>query len=223
MNLRRAGLMLGVVVALGLAIWQFPGRLPASSAAAASSAAVGSPAGSTAVDSLSASAQSTLDQVLGPHRSVITASATYSQPTTKLATTYNPKGVAVLNQSGVSSPGYTASVTSNGVSRSVTRSSSAGGQIQRLSVAVVVDSTLRPAPALATIRRTVSAAMGLQVSRGDKITVVALPMAAAVAASNPPLSLAGRVSPYLPSGLAIAAAIALLLFRFLPRRRRQRR
>jgi flagellar biosynthesis/type III secretory pathway M-ring protein FliF/YscJ len=220
MNLRRAGLMLGVVVALGFAIWQFPGQLPASSAPA-SSAASSAVVGSTAVDSLSASAQSTLDQVLGPHHSVITASATYSQPTTKLATTYNPKGVAVLNQSGVSSPGYTASVTSNGVSQSVTRSSSAGGQIQQLSVAVVVDSSLRPAPALATIRRTVSAAMGLQVSRGDKITVVALPMAAVVAASTPPLSLASRVSPYLPSGLAVAATTTLLLFLLLPRRRRQ--
>jgi flagellar M-ring protein FliF len=208
---RQAGITLGVLIAVGFAIWQFPAP---SSTGAPANAAGSATAGATAA--LSAPAQSALDQILGPGHSVITASASYATASTRQSTTYDPKHVAVLNQSSTTQPGYQASVTDNGVSRTVTDTTTAAGAIQRLTVAVVVDATLRPAPKLATIRQAVTAAMGLQRSRGDKITVALLPMPAAAAkagsvASAVPATGAAWFIPYLPSGFGAVVAVALLM------------
>jgi flagellar biosynthesis/type III secretory pathway M-ring protein FliF/YscJ len=174
-----------------------------------------------------------LDAILGPHHSVVSASATYSQPISRLVTSYDPRHVATLSQASATAPGYRSSVTNNGVGQTVTNSSVPGGQVQRLTVAVVVDSSLRPAPKLAAIGRSVTAAMGLQPGRGDKLTVATLPMpAAGPAGSSPPLgagststSLTTTIAPYLRTGFGVTLAAVLLLILIadtLSRRRRAR-
>jgi flagellar biosynthesis/type III secretory pathway M-ring protein FliF/YscJ len=160
---------------------------------------------------------------------VVTASATYSPASSRLSTTYDPKHVAVLAQASASGPGYGSSVTQNGVGRAVTRSSTPGGQIQLMTVAVVVDSALRPAPNLATIGKQVSAALGLKLSRGDRLSVVALPMPGARSATGPASaqpSGPARVTPYLRPGLGVAVAtvlLATLMTDAVAGRRRKRR
>jgi flagellar M-ring protein FliF len=171
-SLQRAGLVICVIglLALGFGYQYVRGQAPS---AAVSVASGGLP---TVADALAAPAQSALDRILGPGRSVVTASATYSAASSRLTTSYQGKQVAPLAQARASGPGYGSSVTQNGVGQTVTRSNVVGGQVQRLSVAVVVDSALRPAPNLVTIRALVSAALGLQPSRGDTLSVVALPL-----------------------------------------------
>jgi len=210
-DLRRAGLVLGALLALGYGVQQIPGPPAAAPVTAA---------GQTSANLLAAPAQSALDQILGPGHSVVTAAATYRQASSKLTTSYAPQRSAVLAQAGVSAPGYTASTTQNGVGQVLTRSIDPGGQIQRLTVAVVVDSALRPRPNPAAIGKTVSAAMGLRPSRGDRLSVVALPMPAPAAAvrAGP-----GTVTRYLRSGLAAALAAVLLLLLLMDVLLRRRR
>jgi flagellar M-ring protein FliF len=212
---RRSALAVAALVALALAVLQFP----TSSTASASSAAGQSSATPAVTDrqALSAPAQAQLDQVLGAGHSVITASAGYGTGSSQVTTRYDARHSAVLSQSTVSGPGYRAGTTTNGVSKTVTGSTTPGGQITALSVAVVVDSALRPAPRLATIRALVSAALGLQPARGDRISVVRLPMATAgvhagtaVASAQPVIP--ARFAPYRNSGLGAAAALGLLLW-----------
>jgi flagellar biosynthesis/type III secretory pathway M-ring protein FliF/YscJ len=216
--------MLGVLVAIGLAVLQFP--TPATSG----TPAIGPPvpavaAGHTAGtgDSLTVAAQSALDQILGPGHSVVAASADYGPGSSTLSSRYDPKRVAALSRSQSTGPGYQASVTDNGVSRTVTRSSSAGS-LQRLSVSVVVDSGLTPAPKLATIRQAVTAAMGLRKARGDTITVAraAIPANAPVASASGATGVAS-VTAYLRSAFFVAAAIVLLLTLATDAIRRRRR
>jgi flagellar M-ring protein FliF len=223
-TLRRAGLILGVVLALGYGIQQLPtGSAATANLSSAAEATAGGPV--SAADALAAPAQSALDQILGPDHAVVTASATYSQASSRLSTTYDPKHVAPLSQANSSSPGYTASVTNNGVSRTVTNSGVPAGQVQRLSVAVVVDASLRPAPKLSAIRQSVTAAMGLQTSRGDKLSVVALPMPATApgSAAAPSSTLVSTLTPYLPTGLGAAVALVLLVLIAMDALSRRRR
>ena len=210
-RLRRTGLGVAALLALGLAILQFP--------ASATGTVVPAPSRSTApvaTDSLVAPAQSALDQVLGAGHSVITASATYGTGSSRVSIQYGTKA-AILAQSTVSGPGYRASTTHNGVSGSVTDTTVPSGQIQRLSVAVVVDSALRPAPTLATVRQIVSASLGLRTRRGDRITIARLPMSGARAVpvravSVTPTVVPARFAPYVQSALFAGLALVLLLF-----------
>jgi flagellar M-ring protein FliF len=214
-SVRRAGLVVAVVLAIGYAIQQYPVSVPS---------AVSPTTGTTQAtpDALAAPAQSALDQILGPDHAVVTASATYSQASSRTSTTYDPKHVAPLSQANSSSTGYTASVTNNAVSRAVTRSSVPAGQIRRLTVAVVVDASLRPLPKLTAIRQSVTAAMGLQTSRGDRLSVVALPMPA-VTGTTQPKPAVSQLTPYLPTGLGAAVTLVLLVMIALDARARRRR
>lgn len=203
------GLLVGALIAICFGLWQFPATGTTTTSALATI-----PVGDPAVDSLAAPAQSALDQVLGVGHSVVTATATYGAASSRRTTTYDPRHVAVLDQSQVTTPGYRSSVTDNGVSSAVTDSTSTG-TLQRITVAVVVDSRLRPAPKLAAIRQTVTAALALQSGRGDKITVAraAIPGAAVPGAGFSGASISGPVSigAYLPSAFGAGLALVLLL------------
>lgn len=202
---RETGLLLGALIALGIAIWQFPTPGPGATVAATAGDPVGGSVGGPA-----APAQSALDQVLGAGHSVISASVTYGAPSSGQRITYDPKRVAVLSRSQVTAPGYQGSVTDNGVSRTVTDSRTSG-QIQRITVAVVVDSGLRPAPKLTTIRRTVTAALGLQPRRGDTITVSRAPIPPSASATAATTTGTARIVSYGPSALGVGVALVLLL------------
>jgi flagellar M-ring protein FliF len=206
-QLRQTVFLLAAAAALALAVAAFPTG-PANAATGGS----GPRPESAPADTLSAPAQSVLDQVLGAGHSVVTASAVYGDASTTRSLSYAHRPAVVLDQSSVTAPGYRSSVTDNGVGSSVRTRVVPAGTVQRLSVAVVVDAHLRPAPRLSTIRKQVSAAMGLQPRRGDTITVARMAMPAAVPAGPAPgITGPGRFAPYLPSGAAAAAAVALLL------------
>ncbi|HWC36537.1 MAG TPA: flagellar basal-body MS-ring/collar protein FliF [Mycobacteriales bacterium] len=92
------------------------------------------------------------------------------------------------------------------------------GQVTNLSVAVAVDSTAKNLPPIASIQQLVSAAVGLQPSRGDTIAVTSAPFAAttttAVAAKAGLLS-----NPLIPTavGVALLLLVAFMLSRALRR------
>ena len=229
---RQTELLLAAAIALGIAIWQFPSLGSTTNAPVSATGSAHGPTAGT-IDDLAAPAQSALDRVLGAGHSVITASATYSAASVKRSTTYDPKHVAVLEQSQVTAPGYQGSVTDNKVSQTVTDARTSG-RITRISVAVVVDSSLRPAPKLATIRRTVTAALGLRPRRGDTITVTRAPISAVSStaasstvsiagttrASAPVSGTASRISAFLPSGFAVGVVLVLLILAVCSTRRR---
>jgi hypothetical protein len=224
-RVRQTGLLLATLIALGTAIWLFPSPGPVISDPAI---APGSANGRTpaTVSVLAAPAQSALDRILGPGRSVVTASATYGAASRGRSTVYDPRHVVVLEQSRITAPGYQGSVSDNGVSRTVTDSST-GGKIQRISVAVVIDSNLRPAPKLTTIRQTVTAALGLRSGRSDTLTVTRAPISAApnpisaagtrstsvttTASVVAPAATAARITAYVPSAFGAGVVLVLLL------------
>ena len=224
---RAGGLLLGALMALGTAIWQFPNPGSVAADPVTTTGSAGGAGGLTA-NGLTAPAQSALDQVLGAGRSVITALATHGPASSGRTTTYDPKHVVALDQSQVTALGFRGSVTDNGVSRTVTDSRT-GGQLQRITVAVVVDSGLRPAPKLAAIRQTVTGAMGLQFRRGDTLTVTRAPIAAAMTSASasaavvPGVTATTRITSYLPSAVGVGVALVLLLTLAMDSRRRRPR
>jgi flagellar M-ring protein FliF len=221
-RVRATGLLIGAMIALGAAVWQLP------TGAVTGGAAVSMGDAGERTDALSGPAQNALDHVLGAGHCLVTASATYGAASSRRTTTYDPRHGAALRQSKASSPGYQASVTDNGVSSTITDSTTAG-QVQRITVAVVVDSGLRPAPKRATIRKIVTAAMGLQTARGDRISIArsalapagktgSAPSAPVLPASSGP----ARISAYLPSAVGVGVALVLMFTLALdPRRRRE--
>jgi flagellar M-ring protein FliF len=108
-----------------------------------------------------------------------------------------------------------------GIDRVVTRSVVAPGQVEQLSVAVVMDDgslTGFPVPPVSEIEALITAAVGLDVARGDSISVsaVAFPPAAEVAdgeaaAAASPLDVMSLI-PQLIGGLVLLiVAVALML------------
>jgi flagellar biosynthesis/type III secretory pathway M-ring protein FliF/YscJ len=87
-------------------------------------------------------------------------------------------------------------------------------------VAVVVDASAHPN--LRAVRRTVAAAMGLVLARGDRLSVVSVPMAIPVTASRTVPSWPARVTPYLPSGTAVIVALVCAVAMMAPRQVRKR-
>jgi flagellar M-ring protein FliF len=216
---RLAALALGLIVALVYAGQAFP---TATAGPAVASTAPSSVIDSTADDVLAAPAQTALDQILGPGQAEVSASAIYAAPSSSTSTTYSGKMSAPLSQAMATGPGYSASTVNNGVGVIQSTTVVPGGQIVRLSVAVTVDSALRPAPSLRSVRNIVTAAMGIQRARGDRLTVqsLALPTRVTVPAASPS-GLVAALTPYLNSigGVLVAATFSVL---FLLERRRLR-
>lgn len=94
-------------------------------------------------------------------------------------------------------------------SESHTSGTRSPGAVSRMTVAVAVDSRLRPAPDLEALRRTVAAAVGADSGRGDSITVVATRFPGDPrAAAQTPVSSSGMS---IDDNVAALAAAALLL------------
>ncbi len=201
-----------MLIAVAAAIVLLPGFVHSSAASGSRTA--------SASDPLTAGAQAQLDQVFGAGHSRIVASATYTNASSSVSNTYSASGSAPLATSSVNAPGYSASVVQNGVGQTVTQKSNPGGAISRLSVAVVVDASAHPN--LRVVRRTVSAAMGLNPARGDRLSVVSAPMAVPAAASPVAPSWVARVTPYVPSGTAVIVALACAVALLTSRRSRKR-
>lgn len=106
-----------------------------------------------------------------------------------------------------------------GVPSTTTVSRQAPGQVERLTVAVLVDESLDPAPDPAALSTLVAAAVGIDDARGDSIVVQAMPFdeveeadAEALAIGAPPAGgLAGMIS-YAKTGVAVLGLLLALLF-----------
>lgn len=149
---------------------------------------------------LAAKASSMLAQAFGPGRAVVRVSAQLNfdereresesydpanQVTLREKTTTEafkgsgaPPGGTVGVAGGVTATGSTATDYSKseaardvGVNRVVEKSKVAPGKVERLSVAVILDGSAKPVPPEETVREAVSAALGLDTTRGDTISV----------------------------------------------------
>jgi flagellar M-ring protein FliF len=109
--------------------------------------------------------------------------------------------------------------TDFGVDKVVTRTKVAPGQVNRLSVGLVVDKTVPPAQ-VAQIKNAVSAAAGIDTPRGDILNVsqVAFAKPAATPAAGP----AGDIMGYAKYGAAGLGVLAFLLFLMRQLKRRER-
>ena len=100
--------------------------------------------------------------------------------------------------------------TKNGVNKTVERRTLAAGTVNRMDVAVLVDSAAKPD--MAAIRNALSSAAGIQAARGDTLSVQAVAFAKPVAT---PAAKAGPI----PAGAAtyakyVALGLGVLLFLF---------
>ena len=130
--------------------------------------------------------------------------------TTTTGTTSGTSGTNAYKQSNVNSQ--------YGVDTTNEKTEIPAGQVTNLSVAVAVDSTAKNLPSVASITQLVSAAVGLQPSRGDTIAVTPAPFAAALTA--PAAAKGGLLSnPLIPTavGVLLLLLVAFLLARALRR------
>jgi flagellar M-ring protein FliF len=108
--------------------------------------------------------------------------------------------------------------TDFGVDKTVTRTKVAPGQVNRLSVGLVVDKSVPPAQ-VAALKNAVAAAAGVDTTRGDVLNVSQVAFAKATTAT-PAAGPAGGMLGYAKIG---AAALALLGFLFFSARQLRRR
>jgi flagellar M-ring protein FliF len=187
-------------------------------------------------DRLDAAVQHMLDTVLGAGRSTVTTNVELDldQVATSSTTYQQDPSVGALSER-ISERSY---VGDNGGTRhdgsSVSRVNAldelhetrrqAPGDIVRLSVAVVVDEAAAANLDLSQVRELVAVAAGIDAGRGDRVTVVAMPMRTATATPlDNAVAQPGTESPAaLPTAL-IAAVLILLTCATLLAVRKQRR
>ncbi len=203
---------------------------------------------------LSLEAQSMLNSILGPGKSVVRVNAslnwdqlqqdttTYSPTPSAIASqsinnitsngqgTVTPSGVPGTASNLVPTPTAAAGTTASGsqyvqnqsqttydVTQTVQHLIKAPGSVQRLTVAVVLNGTYSPAT-LASVQSAVANAIGLDTTRGDQITVTAMPFSnAANTAAQSALQTQqqNQMTSIMLQGIALAiVAIALLIFAF---------
>lgn len=131
-----------------------------------------------------------------------TAGGTLSSSTTNTATSYNKSDTS----------------TTYGAAHQVTSTTVAPGQVQKLSVGVVVDDgtkTHLPAPNIAQLTQLVSAAVGIDPARGDSINITAVPYPAGSAsttgATKPKTSVLALVPQVAAAAVLVIVAVFLLL------------
>lgn len=107
-----------------------------------------------------------------------------------------------------------------GVPTTVTRTNQTPGQVERLTIAVLIDSTLEPAPQAQQIQDLVAAAVGLDQERGDTIVVQSLEFdspaegedATVTAAAAAGGGMVAKIIGYATTGVAVVGIILVLLF-----------
>ncbi|GAA4949504.1 flagellar M-ring protein FliF C-terminal domain-containing protein [Actinoplanes utahensis] len=180
---------------------------------------------------LDGSLQRMLDAMVGPGRSVVTTNVELDLDQVETArTTYtrDPAAGAVSEQ--VSRRSYADGSGTRSESSSATRANAfdsvreicreAPGDIERLTVAVLVDETAARGVELARVREMVAVAAGADRERGDTVTVAAMPLRAAPATA-PPVAAAGTDHRPMLLAAAVPLAALLILGLFLAGRRRR--
>lgn len=105
-----------------------------------------------------------------------------------------------------------------GVDKTVTKTEQAQGQVNRLSVAVLLDRSV-PAADVAALEQSLSSAAGIQPDRGDELTVTQIAFSQPQEAQRP-APIPQQVAPYLKY---VALGLGVLLFLFFTRRALKRR
>lgn len=154
----------------------------------------------------------------GKPLSVPTTQSTSKQTTTGTGTP--AAGVIGANQPPVVTNGkYTSNTTSSKVTNAVGQITQtiqqAPGQVVQTSVAVIVNSNTKPKPNQAQIQSLVTAAAGLNLAKGDKLVVSAMPFAAAnTSALNSAAKAAAAKSLYehIAEGVGLVLLLAVMLF-----------
>ncbi len=196
---------------------------------------------------LNASLQNMLDSVVGPGHAVVTTTAelNFDQVETRTKTYTSDPAVAALAES-ISREAYNGTGTGNGgvlgadnplapntadqyensrivrnnaVNEIIQTRRTAPGAVKRLNVAVLLDSTTAGAVNPAQLQQLVSAAVGIDPTRGDSITVAAMPFDTstaeqaqlALAASAVAAAAAKQESLFKTISLALLVLLLLLL------------
>jgi flagellar M-ring protein FliF len=130
-------------------------------------------------------------------------------------------GTAAGGSGGQSNYNHKTSSTQFGVDKTIERTTVAPGAVQKLDVAVVVDSSI-PKAQLASLKTAVAGATGIDTTRGDTLSVSSVKFATGTASK--PTS-AGPLGAIDPIQIAKTAAMVLgaLVFLFLMRRNLKRR
>jgi flagellar biosynthesis/type III secretory pathway M-ring protein FliF/YscJ len=173
-------------------------------------------------DPTTAAAQSALDQIYGPGHSVVrVATATSGTSDSYIGRQVSgPRaltGYASTRQSFGSTGGAGGTSTSTSTSYDNSQSLVSGyrpaGAVVRMTVAVSIDSSLRPTPNLAAVGSLVANAVGLDRRRGDAISVAAVRFAPRTLVSAdpaaPPTPL-GKLQPLVEPGAAALVLLAAL-------------
>jgi flagellar M-ring protein FliF len=121
-------------------------------------------------------------------------------------------GNAATTAGGNSNYRKSSSSTDMGVDKTVERRTLAPGAVNRMDVAVLVNSGANPKPNVTAIQNALTSAAGIQAARGDTLSVQAVPFAKEPAAETP------KASP-IPAGAAdyakyVALGLGIMLFLF---------
>ncbi len=135
--------------------------------------------------------------------------------------TANVPGVAQPAAGAAAGQGYDRRSTTRqyGVDKTVVRTKVAPGAVNRLNVALIVDTSV-PAAELPALQKAVASAAGIDAERGDTLAVSQLAFAKAQRADAPSLSPAGGMIGYAKYG---AAGLGLLALMFVSARQLRRR
>ncbi|WP_433796617.1 flagellar M-ring protein FliF C-terminal domain-containing protein [Actinoplanes sp. CA-252034] len=233
------------LVALTLAGGVSAGATPAAAAVSGhtvSAAAADIRAGLTAdaattafQDRLDSALQRMLDTVLGPGRSTVATNVELDlDQVTTSSTTYTRDASAGALSERVSERSYTGD---SGAARYRSSSASrvnaldelhetrreAPGDIVRLSVAVLIDDAAAANVDLAQVRELIGVAAGIDVSRGDQLTVTAMPLRSGTATpADSAVAQSGAASHAGPRTALVVAALILLIGGMLVAVRRRR-
>jgi len=125
---------------------------------------------------------------------------------------------------GGSGSNYThkSGTTTNGANKTISHETVAPGTVEKQSVALLFDSSVKP-PAITAIKNTVAGMVGLDPSRGDQITTASVPFTKvpdAAAASQGPLGVPLSIMDIVKY---VAGAIGSVVFLFLVRKNLKRR
>ena len=196
---------------------------------------------------MAAQVSSVLDQTLGQGKAEVQVNADLNtNQSTSDTLTYGNKGVPLTQQTSTETltgaganggkagtagniPGYAATTSGNsnykdttanttyGVNKTVTNTTVAPGAINNQSVSVLVDSSV-PASEIPAIRNAVAAAVGLNPTRGDTLSVAQLAFVKPATAPT-----ANGMSKYTSYAKYLAVGLATILFLFFVSRKLRRR
>jgi flagellar M-ring protein FliF len=112
--------------------------------------------------------------------------------------------------------------TTNGANKVISHETVAPGAIEKQSVALIFDSSVKP-PAIAAIKDTVSGMVGLDPSRGDQITTASVPFTKVPAAGAASAGLMGMPLSITDIVKYVVGGIGSVIFLFLVRKNLKRR